>query len=210
MVSVWRQRGACNMLPKSLNALATVLKYPEAGLRDAVHVVQNSLTDSELQKLFAPFANYIQNSSVTEREENYIKTFDIQAPCYLEVGYVLFGEDYKRGHFLVKMQELHREAGHDCGTELPDFLPNVLELLPLLAPEEAAELVGKLVLSAVQKMVNALSAENVYRPVLEVTLALLKFPEALEYYEPSLDLPTYPAKSLNLENEEESERSLSC
>jgi hypothetical protein len=41
----------------------------------------------------------------------------------------MFGDDYKRGELLVNLSREHGEAGLDCGTELPDHLPNVLRLI---------------------------------------------------------------------------------
>ena len=64
------------------------------------------------------------------QQEYYISTFDVQAICFLDIGYVLFGEDYKRGIFLVNIKKEQIKAGNDCGSELPDHLPNILTLLP--------------------------------------------------------------------------------
>lgn len=108
-------------------------------------------------------------------EELYTRTFDIQAVCHLEVGYVLFGEDYKRGHLLVKMQGLHQEYGNDCGTELADYLPNILTLLPRMDHEEAGELVGKLVEPAVAKMIQGFKGDgNIYADILRSVSQVLK------------------------------------
>ena len=199
-----------------LDSFADVLSYPSRTFQQSVATVSQELARREdtLHQKFSAFVDYAKKSTPTELEETYIKTFDIQAPCYLEVGYVLFGEDYKRGHFLVKMQGLHRQAGHDCKSELPDFLPNILELLSLLPSEnESAELVGKLVLPAMEKMIPTLSADHIYRSVLEIICDVLKSPLALEYYQPSLSLPSYPSGSSErakvLGGEEEFERSQS-
>lgn len=124
--------------------------------------------------LLADFLRYPEGD--LEMEELYTRTFDIQAIAYLDVGYVLFGEDYKRGHFLVKMQALQQECGNDCGTELPDHLPNILTLLPRMADRrEAQDLVGKLVLPAIDKMVEGFGDHgNVYLDVLKSVSAVLK------------------------------------
>jgi nitrate reductase assembly molybdenum cofactor insertion protein NarJ len=92
-----------------------------------------------------------------EKEDLYIRTFDIHAICFLEVGYVLFGEDYKRGHLLVKLHEVLKEFGIDPRGELADHLPTLLELLPKLRsarPEEAEALVEKIIFPALEKMLQ--------------------------------------------------------
>jgi len=67
--------------------------------------------------------------ALDEVQEIFTRSFDVQAITTLGVGYVMFGDDYKRGELLVNLNREHREAGIDCGHELPDHLPNVLRLI---------------------------------------------------------------------------------
>ncbi len=43
-------------------------------------------------------------------EELYTRTFDLNPVCALEIGWHLFGEDYERGAFLVRMRDQLRRA----------------------------------------------------------------------------------------------------
>ncbi len=123
--------------------------------------------------LMADFLRYPEGDP--EMEELYTRTFDIQAVCPLDIGYVLFGEDYKRGHLLVKMQSLQNEHHNDCGTELPDHLPNILNLLPKMKQEEASEMVAKLVRPALSKMIESFGdSENQYGEVLRAVSQILE------------------------------------
>ncbi len=153
-------------------SLATLLRYPSVDFQTVT-----ARCRAAFPELMAPFADYVATASDAELEELYTRTFDIQAICYLEVGYVLFGEDYKRGHFLVKMQELQRNCGNDCGTELSDHLTNILTLLPKLcerSPEEASNLVTKLVLPALDKMLQGfVDGGNVYAAPLRAVREIL-------------------------------------
>ncbi len=108
--------------------------------------------------------------------EYFIKTFDIQASCYLDIGYVLFGEDYKRGTFLVHMIEEHKKAQNDCGVELPDHLPNILRLLPKIKDKKLAEeLAYSLVLPALREMQkNFLDEVNVYKKLLQLLTSIIE------------------------------------
>ncbi len=63
-------------------------------------------------------------------EELFTRTFDVQPITSLDVGYTLFGEDYKRGALLANLSREHTVAKNDCGAELADNLGNVLRLLP--------------------------------------------------------------------------------
>src|SRR3970282_2954892 len=65
-------------------------------------------------------------------QELHTRTFDVQSLTPLDIGYVLFGNDYKRGALLSNLRREHAQAGNDCGSELADQLPNVLRLIPKL------------------------------------------------------------------------------
>jgi nitrate reductase assembly molybdenum cofactor insertion protein NarJ len=68
-------------------------------------------------------------AALDEVQEIFTRSFDVQPVTTLSVGYVMFGDDYKRGELLVNLNREHREAGVDCGSELADHLPNVLRLM---------------------------------------------------------------------------------
>lgn len=74
-----------------------------------------------------------------EVQEIFTRSFDVQSITTLGVGYVMFGDDYKRGEVLVNLSRELREVGIDCGNELPDHLPNVLRLIARWKDRELAE-----------------------------------------------------------------------
>ena len=116
----------------------------------------------------------------------------MQAICHLDIGYVLFGEDYKRGRLLVEMQREQKEAGIICTPELPDHLPYVLQLLAVHEDKErACEMAHVLVLPALEKMLQNFKKDgNVYRHVLTAAAHLLEKDygktEILPSYQPQL------------------------
>jgi nitrate reductase assembly molybdenum cofactor insertion protein NarJ len=131
------------------------------------------------------FEAFVDSRSDDELREHYLKTFDIQPSCYLDVGYVLFGEDYKRGAFLVNMAEEHKKAGHDCGLELPDHLPNMLRLLPMMSdPDMAEQLAYCLMIPALREMLrNFLDADNAYKQALALLADVMEADFAGSKYE---------------------------
>ena len=92
------------------------------------------------------FLDFVNSNTLYRIEEVYNLTFHIQAICFLDIGYVLFGEDYKRGDFLVHMKREQEKIGHDCGCELPDNLAMILELMALSDEEELVNELGKRIL----------------------------------------------------------------
>ena len=156
--------------------LAEVLTYPVEGYVTRFDRCLETLEgiDLTLGDMLTPLAKYISNSSETEREELFTRTFDINPQCTLELGWQLYGEDYNRGAFLVRMRELMREKGVEEGTELPDHLMHVLPVLGRMEQEEASEFSLRFVLPAVNKMLEGFGDhENPYRSALETVRGLL-------------------------------------
>jgi nitrate reductase assembly molybdenum cofactor insertion protein NarJ len=119
-------------------ALAQVFAFPGESYRDQVTACQ-ALLDRDYPDAaakFKRFSAFVAGISDWECEEIYTKTFHIQAICYLDLGYVIFGEDYKRGEFLVNMKEEQAKVDNDCGCEMADNLANVLELMARTADQD--------------------------------------------------------------------------
>ena len=76
--------------------------------------------------------------ALDEVQEIFTRSFDVQAITTLGVGYIMFGDDYKRGELLVNLNRELRDAGIDCGSELPDHLPTVLRLMARWEDRELA------------------------------------------------------------------------
>ncbi len=82
------------------------------------------------------FSEYMGRCRPNDRRELFTKTFDVQPICYLDLGYVMFGEDYKRGAFLLNMKMEQEKINNDCGTDLPDNICNVMDLMAISKEEE--------------------------------------------------------------------------
>lgn len=150
--------------------LSTLLEYPDDGyVARAVECVR-MLDDrrDEAAPLVKPFGDVIGGMTTEEAQELYTRTFDINPVCTLEVGWHVYGEDYARGEFLVKMRRMLREHDLPESTELPDHLTHVLALLARLDGPDADELASRYVLPALQKMVDGMAdQDNPYKAVLE-------------------------------------------
>ena len=145
------------------NILAGLFAYPDSNFPANVKQVQKYL-DQNYPKAGAElknFTKFVSNASQTELEELFTRSFDVQAVTTLDLGYVLFGDDYKRGAVLVNLNREHREAGNDCCNELADHLPNILRLLcKMQKPELRIELVEKIVAPALQKIIGEFDPEK--------------------------------------------------
>lgn len=147
------------------NLLAGLFMYPE---NEAYSIKVNQVYDylvktfSEAALSLQPFVDFAEASSIVDIQELFLRSFDVQAITTLDIGFILFGEDYKRGKLLVHLNEEHRKAGNNCDTELSDHLPNLLRLLPKISDEEMqAEMARLLLLPAIEKMISEFSFEKI-------------------------------------------------
>jgi nitrate reductase assembly molybdenum cofactor insertion protein NarJ len=108
------------------------------------------------------FRELLPAESLRAMQELFTRSFDVQAITTLDIGYVLFGDDYKRGELLSNLNREHREADNDCGSELADHLPNVLRLLPKLEDQELIEeLVQEIIAPSVSEMIGEFTHERI-------------------------------------------------
>jgi nitrate reductase assembly molybdenum cofactor insertion protein NarJ len=142
--------------------LAKLFVYPGNNYADEVREVQNhlDLNFAEAAETLHSFTNFVENSTLHTLEELFTRSFEVQAVTTLDLGYLLFGDDYKRAELLVNLNREHNTVNNDCGNELSDHLPNVLRLLPLLNDDELrVELVNLVVAPALMKMLDDFSPE---------------------------------------------------
>jgi len=177
--------------------LASLLEYPSRDWNARVERCKQWLTvqEPEVAVQFISFQCKVRKLSLEKLEELYTQTFDLNPVCTLDVGYHVFGENYKRGELLAKLRET--EAPFELGqaNQLPDHLPVLLRLLAKLDDKELRlALIGEILIPALAKMTEALSqTENPYRDLIEVINSALKkeVPEgrARSQLEPGEDVP---------------------
>jgi len=158
-----------------------LLDYPTPDL------LSQARTCADLLKLDYPeaagqiqsFAEWVESSPLGRLEEIYTGTFDMNPACYIFAGFILFGESFNRGKFLVRLQKEYRERGFSAGNELADHLAVMFRFMGILDPDEhTAQLLLKECFGPVlAKMNTGFKSENEnpnpYRQVLRAILSLL-------------------------------------
>ena len=144
--------------------LADIYEYPMEGYSKKVRAGQEFLDKNfpEAAGMLRPFTDYMVTLPLKKQEELFIRSFDVQSVTTLDLGYVLFGDDYKRGELLVNLNREHREVQNNCGIELADHLSNVLRLLPKMQDEELVEeLARRIVAAALRRMIPGFDPEQI-------------------------------------------------
>ena len=92
----------------------------------------------------------------------------------LEMGWHLFGEDYKRGQFLVYMRQTLAARQIRESIELPDHLSHCLRLIAELNQDEAHTYAQSYLMFPLQKIMSKMEKDNPYLNLLNVLFTLLK------------------------------------
>ncbi|HJN77238.1 MAG TPA: hypothetical protein QGF58_25155, partial [Myxococcota bacterium] len=102
--------------------------------------------------------------ALNETQEIITRSFEVQSITTIDVGYVMFGDDYKRAELLVNLNREHRNVGIELGTELSDHLPTVLRLIPRWQDKELAEeFVQQILHPALLRMIQEFHPERIER-----------------------------------------------
>jgi len=162
---------------RSLGTISRLLSYPDNHYVQLVELlyllVQSDLPDAA--KEVSEFGQFVEQCGEFELEEAYTRTFDVNPSCALEIGWHLFGEDYMRGQFLVRMRgELARFEIPES-SELPDHLAHVLAVIGAMSDEEAMPFVHACVFPALFKMQGALDENgSPYRHLMHCLVQVLQ------------------------------------
>jgi len=146
--------------------LAAIFEYPDEGYSDRIGDVRDYLVGrySDAATVLDRFIELLPDDDLTRMQELFTRSFDVQAVTTLDVGYVLFGDDYKRGILLANLNREHRVAGVDTGTELADYIPNLLRLMAVIEDEEVLHDLAYAILGpALLEMIREFSAERIQK-----------------------------------------------
>ena len=162
---------------KQLNGFSRLLCYPDEGTAQAAEFLYVALQgeQTEAASEAAAFGAFVEQHDMAELEESFTRTFDVNPDCALEVGWHLFGEEYARGMFLVRMREEMRKYDLPESIELPDHISHVLAVVAAMPDVEAARFVGACVLPAINTMKEALDkTDSPYRHVVSCLVSVLE------------------------------------
>ena len=160
---------------KLCDAIAEVLLYPKSDYVEKVVCFRDialSEAPSSVEAIESFMAS-VDGKPLNELEEAYIRTFDLNPLCSLDTGWQLFGEEYNRGLYMVKIREEMRRLGLPETTELPDHLTNTLRVLGRMTNDEAISFSVSCLIPATRKILGAIKQEDPYRPLVEGVSKLL-------------------------------------
>jgi nitrate reductase delta subunit len=121
------------------------LQYPDEELlaaRDDLAAAAAALPRSAAADSLARFFAWWVKTPAIQLAQHYVQTFDLHKRCALYLTFYSLGDRRDRGLALLRLKKLYRAAGLPLdGSELPDYLPAMLEFAAAAPPER-----GQLVL----------------------------------------------------------------
>jgi nitrate reductase assembly molybdenum cofactor insertion protein NarJ len=152
------------MTPAKYQLLAALFEHPGPGFGSTLRQSITALSENHplAARALERFGSLLPMHDLRALRDLHTRTFEVQAIASLDIGYTLFGEDYKRGALLAGLSGEHQRAHNDCGTELGDHLTNVLRLLPKLEDTALrAELVETLLAPALRETLREFEPDRI-------------------------------------------------
>ncbi|MGD9486982.1 MAG: nitrate reductase molybdenum cofactor assembly chaperone [Calditrichaceae bacterium] len=160
---------------KMFSNFAEVFSYPVVDYRKHIRNLGEQIEKAQAdRRKYDEFIKYVEETDLSDIEELFTRTFDMNPSTCLELGWHLYGEDYQRGEFLVKMRQSLEEFKISESIELPDHLSHCLKLMAVLDNDEVQIFSENYILPAIGKIIKNFPADNPYKPVIEILNDLLE------------------------------------
>jgi nitrate reductase delta subunit len=134
----------------SLRVFARLLSYPDAELRAQLGDMRTALQAekavpfSRLAELDLLITN-LQQGDLLETEAQYVELFDRGRATSLHLFEHVHGDSRDRGPAMIDLAQTYEKAGlYLAPSELPDYLPVVLEFVSTQPPKEARAFLGEM------------------------------------------------------------------
>jgi nitrate reductase molybdenum cofactor assembly chaperone NarJ/NarW len=134
----------------SLRVLARLLGYPDAELRGHLPEMRDALraeravADARLAELEL-LLDALASADPLDAEAAYVQLFDRSRATSLHLFEHVHGDSRDRGPAMIDLAQTYDQAGlHLAPSELPDYLPAVLEFVSTQPPREARAFLGEM------------------------------------------------------------------
>jgi nitrate reductase delta subunit len=166
----------------SLRALARMLTYPNAALRETVPDLQQVLVNETAMngarlRGLSQLLGSLVDQDVMEVEEAYVDLFDRGRATSLHLFEHVHGDSRDRGPAMIDLVKTYEQGGmlldpDKVGGELPDYLPVVLEFISTLPAAQMRDFIGEIahILNAIHT--TLIKRRSLYAHVLAAVLEI--------------------------------------
>ena len=145
-----------------IKLISCLLHYPDESLLEwlpSLREVLNEIENVSDRDTYDQIITYFETTLLIQLQEQYTETFDLNPSNCMNLTYHRWGDTEKRGPALVHLEEIYLKAGFQrIGSELPDYLPLVLEFIseqPDASISEIIPLYGEVVETLAERLRQA-------------------------------------------------------
>jgi nitrate reductase molybdenum cofactor assembly chaperone NarJ/NarW len=154
--------------------LSHLLQYPDENLLNSLEAFHEAITElppGRTKEVLADFLAYMKGQRLIGLQEEYSRHFDLNPASCLNLTYHRCGDGKDRGAALAHLVQVYLQAGYEPITsELPDYLPLVLEFLSICPGKTRAWMVEEY-RAQVEALADRLNHSGAtYAPLLSVVL----------------------------------------
>jgi nitrate reductase delta subunit len=155
--------------------LSCTLRYPDQewfAKLDELHEEAQWLQDEEARRIVLAFIERAASANELAWQDRYVRTFDFGRKSNMYLTYGQHGEERERSRALLELKRLYTEAGFElASSELPDYLPLMLEFVSHAGWKDAVNVLGPYheALSAIHQ--ELLKLEDPYSSLFELLLS---------------------------------------
>ena len=159
--------------------LAEALRYPAPGRIEILEAGLLEIPSSAAKRDLTNFVENVQALSLAEWEELYTHTFDLNPTTAPYIAYHIWGDSYKRGAFMAKVNRELQILNIEKDGELPDHLVPLLRYLDVIAPGDSTPPSDLMEIfePGIEKMRKVLRKEEPDNPYLYLFGAILQGPQ---------------------------------
>jgi nitrate reductase molybdenum cofactor assembly chaperone NarJ/NarW len=160
-----------------LRLLSLCLAYPDAAALSEMEAATAELGDPDARERLSRLMTLMKAQPLLQLQEHYTAVFDMNPSASLNLTWHLMGDREERGRALADLLAVYLQAGFEPAvSELPDFLPLMLEFMAAAPPDEPHGLIRQC-LAAVPVIAGRLQeAGSLYAVPLELLCGV--FPAA--------------------------------
>lgn len=154
--------------------LSVLLDYPDADVEANLPnmnalVESDNIISADEKKELKKFMAWAEAKELTELQALYVQTFDLAPEHSLHLTHHLFGDDRGRGPALIDLSEYYKGFElKPVDSELPDFLPLILEFVSTLSEHETRIFLADAVKVLTVLATNLEKAASPYAPLVRI------------------------------------------
>lgn len=152
---------------ESYRHLTLLFDYPrdKGALQAAAQSLADCMAANGVEMDLAPFVDYITATGLGELQEEYVRTFDFNPLCAPYLSHHLYGDNSRKGDFMIRLKELYRHydfTPHTC--ELPDHVAILFDCAAHLTAAGSGDartsLIATFVAEGLEKMNSAAAGKD--------------------------------------------------